>query len=100
MFGTWTWNRGPGWTRSWDLPKDATFHLRPGRDGVLLRVDHGLLLVTQEGDLDDHVVEGGAELRLPAGGMVAAWALEAARVVAYPGAAEAPVPVPRGALAS
>jgi hypothetical protein len=100
MFGALPWKRTPGGTRSWDLPKDATIRLRPGRNGVVVRADRGLVLVTQEGDRDDHVLEGGQELWLPSGGVVAAWALAAARLVVCEGAVEAPVPVARGALAS
>ncbi len=80
MSGTGLWSRDPGGTRGRDLAKDATFRLRPGRRGVILRAECGLVLVTQEGDRDDHVLEAGDELWLPSGGVVAAWALEAARV--------------------
>ncbi len=99
MFVRWPW--GPkGEARSWDLPKDGTMRLRPGREGVVLRAEGGVVLVTQEGDPEDHVLEGGGELRLRGGGLVAAWALAAARVVAHDGAAPAALPIAGGALAS
>jgi hypothetical protein len=71
-------DRGAG---SWDLPKDATLRVHPGRSGVILRADAGLLHVTQSGDLEDHVLAPGEELRLPRGGLVVAFALAPSRLV-------------------
>jgi len=83
---------------TWDLARDATLRIRPGRRGVALRADRGCVLVTQPGDPEDHVLEAGEEVRLPRGGLVVAWALEAARLVV--GAAADPVarvhPLPHG----
>ena len=79
--GTWPrsfTDRGAG---SWDLPTDATLRVHPGRNGVLLRADRGLLHVTQSGDAEDHVVAPGAELRLPRGGLVVALALADSQLV-------------------
>jgi hypothetical protein len=81
MHGTWTWKRNDHRTGSWDLALDATLRVRPGRHGVTLRAQCGLVLVTQEGDREDHVLAPGEELRLPPGGLVAAWALAASRLV-------------------
>ena len=67
-YGAWprSWNdRGTG---SWDLPMDATLRVHPGRNGVVVRADAGLLHVTQSGDREDHVLARGEELRLPRAG--------------------------------
>lgn len=64
----------------WELPADATVRVHPGRDGVVLRAETGLLHVTQGGDPEDHVLAPGDELTLPRGGLVVALALEASRL--------------------
>ena len=57
------WAPGVGRARRWELAPDATVSLRPGRRGLLLRCERGLLLVTQEGDPEDHVLSQGEEHR-------------------------------------
>lgn len=57
------------------LPKDGTARITRSRD-VIVAVDGGVILVTREGDLEDHVLEAGMELRLPRRGVAVAWALE------------------------
>jgi hypothetical protein len=57
------------------LPKDGTARITRSRD-VIVAVDSGVVLVTREGDLEDHVLEAGMELRLPCRGVAVAWALE------------------------
>ena len=74
------------WTR--ELAENATLRLPPGRSGVVVRVERGSLLVTQEGDPEDHVLGPGDEVRLPRGGLAVAWALAATRLVAGEAAAE------------
>lgn len=64
---------------SWELERDRTAVLPGARGEVLLRVERGLLLVTREGDAEDHVLAAGQALVLPAPGKVVAWALEPAR---------------------
>jgi hypothetical protein len=64
-----------------ELSQDATIQLPPGRHGLVVRVERGVLLVTQEGDLDDHVLEPAQELRIPRGGLAVGWALAPATVV-------------------
>lgn len=80
-YGAWPRSFTDRGTGSWDLPKDATLRVHPGRSGVILRADAGLLHVTQSGDLEDHVLSPGEELRLPHGGLVVAFALEPSRLV-------------------
>jgi Protein of unknown function (DUF2917) len=82
------WQRNHRGTGTWELPLDATLRVHPGRHGVVLRADRGLVLVTQAGDPEDHVLAPGQELRLPRAGLVAAWALAAARLVV----SDAPAP--------
>jgi hypothetical protein len=57
------------------LPKDGTVRITRSRD-VTVAVDSGVVLVTREGDLEDHVLEAGMALRLPRRGVAVAWALE------------------------
>jgi hypothetical protein len=72
---------GGGITLRRELSQDATIQLPPGRRGLVVRVERGVLLVTQEGDLDDHVLEPTQELRIPPGGLAVGWALAPATVV-------------------
>jgi hypothetical protein len=88
-------------TRTWtgrlerarvELSLDGTATLPARRGEVLLRVERGLVVVTREGDLDDHVLRPGEALRLPPRGRVVVWAIEpslvearAVRGVARPG---------------
>ncbi len=60
---------------SWALCADGTLRIRPGRNGVALRCDAGTLVVTQEGDLFDHVLGPRDELTTLGRGLVVAWAL-------------------------
>ena len=59
---------------TFELERDATLRLHAG-DGVAIRALRGTVLVTREGDLDDHVLEPGDELRVSGRGLVVAWAL-------------------------
>jgi hypothetical protein len=76
-----TSGRNGGITLRRELAQDATIQLPPGRRGLVVRVERGVLLVTQEGDLDDHVLEPTQELRIPRGGLAVGWALAPATVV-------------------
>ena len=49
--------------------------MRPGRRGLALRCESGLVVVTQQGDRDDHELLPGEEFRTPRRGRVVAWAL-------------------------
>jgi hypothetical protein len=62
-----------------DLRNDDTLRLPQGV-AATVRVERGTVLVTQAGDPEDHVLEPGAELHLPAGGVAVAWALADARI--------------------
>jgi hypothetical protein len=65
------------------LPMNGTLRIVSGRDGVTVRCDAGTILVTQEGDLVDHVLHPQDELRTSGRGLVVAWALsDAALTVA------------------
>jgi hypothetical protein len=65
--------------RSWQLGKNETSHLSGARGPVAIRVESGLVLVTREGDPEDHVLRAGEAVVLPSQGKVVAWALEPAR---------------------
>ena len=65
------------------LARDAT--LRPGR-GVI-RVERGVVIATQPGDPEDHVLLGGMEFRPASRKGVVLWALEEAVVTVGPAAA-------------
>src|SRR5689334_9304244 len=73
-----------------ELARDATLRLVPGRQGLVLRAGAGSLLVTQEGDPEDHVLAPGHELHLAGRGLVVAWALTPARLDVCRVGAEAP----------
>jgi hypothetical protein len=58
---------------TWSLAEDATMRL-PSAAGTVVRVERGTILVTQAGDLEDHVLEGGDEVVLARSGLAVAWA--------------------------
>lgn len=61
------------------LRKDETLRLPRGFP-VLVRVTRGTVLVTREGDPDDHVLERGDQLIVRESGLGVAWALRDARL--------------------
>jgi len=66
--------------RLWQLEENAAMRLsRPGV-AVVVRVERGTVLVTQQGDVEDHVLEPEDELFLPRGGLAVAWALTGATI--------------------
>jgi hypothetical protein len=72
-----------------DLARDQVLRLPGGREGSWIRVDEGTVVVTREGDVEDHVLQAGAELRLPGRGLALAWALEPSRIQVRGGAERA-----------
>jgi hypothetical protein len=76
--------RAEEWTipEAFDLRNDDTLRL-PRGVAAAVRVERGTVLVTQAGDPEDHVLEPGDELRLPAGGVAVAWALTDARIAVF-----------------
>ncbi len=62
------------------IAENATLRLPAGRFPTLISVERGTLLVTQEGDLEDHVLESGDEIVLPVGGLAIAWAFSEAAI--------------------
>ena len=64
------------------LAKDATMQLPPGKSATVVSVESGMVLVTREGDPEDHVLESGDEIVLPRGRLAVAWALTDATVFA------------------
>ncbi len=81
MFSNWTMaRRGEAMRRTLDLTTDETLRIPHGRGGTVVRVECGLLVVTREGDPEDHVLQPGMELRLPASGRSVGWALAASRI--------------------
>jgi hypothetical protein len=72
-----------------ELGKDVTLQIPRGRAGMLVKVERGLVLVTREGDRQDHLIAGGSEVLIPTGGVTVAWALAPSRLrVREPGPAE------------
>ena len=69
---------------TWVLEENATLRLPAGEDGVSVRIVRGTVLVTQEGDLDDHVLEVGDELVLSGTGRAVAWAFTEAALSIQP----------------
>jgi hypothetical protein len=66
--------------REWELGQDATVSLEAGAQGIQVRADRGTVLVTREGDLEDHVLEAGDALLVTGRGLVVAWALAPAHL--------------------
>jgi len=65
---------------TWELAENATMRLPRGRLAVVVRAERGMVLITQEGDPEDHVLEPGDEIVLPVGGLAAAWAFTEAAI--------------------
>ena len=80
MTMTWSRSRREG-EGVHELARDATLRLRATRAELAVRVCDGSVLVTREGDRDDHVLGPGDELRIAGSGLAVAWALSAARLV-------------------
>jgi Protein of unknown function (DUF2917) len=72
---------GFGSVEAWEAREDETRRLMPGRSGLQVRVEEGLVLVTQAGDPEDHVLGPGEELRLAGAGLAVAWAFRPSRVL-------------------
>jgi two-component system, NtrC family, sensor histidine kinase HydH len=65
---------------AWDLDENEAMALPRGRIGTVVRVHRGTVLVTQEGDREDHVLEPGDELMLRRRGRPVAWAFTDATI--------------------
>jgi signal transduction histidine kinase len=63
-----------------ELVENGTTSFPRRKVPVVVRVERGTVLVTREGDLDDHVLEAGDELVLPPGGLAVGWAFTAATI--------------------
>ena len=62
------------------LARNATMRLPRRRSGFVVRVECGTALVTQQGDITDHVVEEGQQLVVTGQGLAIAWALSEATI--------------------
>lgn len=100
MQARWPWTGSEGGAEIFELARDATLRVRPGRHGVTLRAERGTLHVTQAGDPDDHVLGPGEALWFPRGGAVVAWAYVPARLVVARVPAERPLRIAAGAAAA
>ena len=70
--------------RRFQLARNEAAQLSASRGSVAIRVESGLVVVTREGDPEDHVLRAGEALVLPPRGKVVAWALEPARAAVQP----------------
>lgn len=99
LVGFWRTRGGAEGSRS--LAPDEVLRLPRRRAGVLVRVLAGRVVVSREGDPEDHVLEAGAEGWFPGKGLSLAWALEASRIElrarAAPGLARRPGEATAGA---
>jgi hypothetical protein len=77
---------------TWDLAENAAARVSRARTAVLVRVERGTVMVTREGDLEDHVLERGDELLLPAGRLAVAWAFTPARLSVRGAGGRTPAP--------
>jgi hypothetical protein len=66
--------------RDLELGRDQTVRLQQGARGILVRADRGTVLLTREGDREDHVLEPGESLLVSGPGLVIAWALAPAHL--------------------
>ena len=64
---------------AWDLAENAAMRVSRGV-AVVVSVERGTVLVTRQGDVEDHVLEPGDELALPRGGLAVAWAFTEATI--------------------
>ena len=80
MWASWLFNRNGSEVRTRDLPANGTLPVEPGRQGLVLCAESGVVMVTQTGDPEDHVLNAGDMLRLPRKGLVVALALAPARL--------------------
>ncbi len=78
-----------------DLDENEVMALPHGRAGSVVRVHGGTVLVTQEGDREDHVLEPGDELRLRRRGRAVAWAFTDATISLCPATAAGSRVAPR-----
>jgi len=64
----------------WELAENQTMRLPRGRVATLVRVERGTVLVTQQGDHEDHVLERGDEIVVRRRGLAVAWAFTEATI--------------------
>jgi hypothetical protein len=72
-----TWSTTPV---AWDLAENAAMRVSRRGAAVVVRVERGTVLVTRQGDVEDHVLEQGDEMFLPHGGLAVAWAFTEATI--------------------
>jgi hypothetical protein len=65
---------------AWEIAENATMRLPRRGASTVVRVDRGTVLVTQEGDLEDHLLAEGDEVVIDGAGLAVAWAFSAAAV--------------------
>ena len=67
-------NRVPGAVEALVLADNAVVPLPRGRSAKIVRVESGTVLITQEGDFEDHLLVSGDEILLHTRGLAVAWA--------------------------
>jgi hypothetical protein len=93
------WGRNGVGERCLELERDGTWAAEIGRGGTEVRCTEGVVLVTCEGDPEDHVLSAGSVFVARRPGRLAVWALAPARVrvaVASPAALARPGCAPLG----
>jgi hypothetical protein len=73
-------NKVTGTYTVWKLAENAAVPLPRSRSPKLVRVERGTVLITREGDPDDHVLVTGDELLLDVRGLAVAWAFTDAAI--------------------
>jgi nitrogen-specific signal transduction histidine kinase len=84
---------------TWGLDRDEVMTLPRRRAATVVQVHRGTVLVTQEGDRDDHILEAGDELVVRRRGRAVAWAFTEATISLHAASAPAPrveLPVEQG----
>ncbi len=77
---TMNWTTSSTIRGAWDLAENAAMRVSRRGVAVVVRVERGTVLVTRQGDLEDHVLEPGDELFVPRGGLAVAWAFTEATI--------------------
>jgi hypothetical protein len=70
----------PSIGRAWHLDENAAMRLPRGKPALVVRVERGTVLVTQAGDLEDHLLEEGEAFVLAGRGLAVAWAFTEATI--------------------
>lgn len=70
----------PSIGRAWHLDENSAMRLPRGKPALVVRVERGTVLLTQAGELEDHLLEEGEAFVLAGRGLTVAWAFTEATI--------------------